>query len=75
VRGQYDRALAAGGTLRQSLAEAPVLAEITFEQPGGNGRTARTVHQQIKVVRVTLKAPFYEASVVNTPRSASYIGL
>jgi len=58
VRGQYDRALAAGGTLRQSLAEAPVLAEITFEQPGGNGRTARTVHQEIKVVRVVLKAPW-----------------
>ena len=58
VRGQHDRALAAGGTLRRSLAEAPVLAEITFEQPGGNGRTARTVHQEIKVVRVTLKAPY-----------------
>ena len=26
-------------------------------------------------MRVTLKAPFYEASVVNTPRSVGYIGL
>ena len=34
-----------------------MLTEMSFEQPGGNGRTARTVHQQIKTVRVTLKAP------------------
>jgi hypothetical protein len=57
VRGQYDRALVEGGTLRQRLAEVPVLAELSFDQPGGNGRTARTVHQELKVVRVTLKAP------------------
>jgi hypothetical protein len=57
VRGQYDRVLATGGTLRQNLAKAPVLAETTFKQPGGNGRTARTVSQQLKTVRVTLKAP------------------
>lgn len=58
VRGQYDRALAGGGTLRQSLAKAPVLTEMHFEQPGGNGRSARTVHQQLKAVRVILKAPW-----------------
>ncbi|MCP3911319.1 MAG: IS4 family transposase, partial [Actinomycetia bacterium] len=58
VRGQHDRALADGGTLRQSLAEAPVLTEMSFDQPGGNGRTARTVHQELKVVCVTLKAPY-----------------
>jgi hypothetical protein len=58
VRGQYDRALAAGGTLRQSLAKAPVLTEMSFDQPGGNGRSARTVHQQLKAVRVILKAPW-----------------
>lgn len=57
VRGQYDRALAKGKTLRHALDEAVVLAETTFDQPGGSGRTARTVHQQIKTVRVTLKAP------------------
>ena len=58
VRGQHDRALADGGTLRQRLAKAPVLAEMSFDQPGGNGRTARTVRQQLKTVRVTLKAPY-----------------
>ena len=57
VRGQHDRVLAGGGTLRQALAQAPVLTETTFKQPGCNGRTARTVFQQLKTVRVTLKAP------------------
>jgi len=57
VRGQHDRALLDGQTLRQCLAEALVLTEMSFDQPGGNGRTARTVHQELKVVRVTLKAP------------------
>ena len=58
VRSQHDRALAGGNTLRPRLAEAPVLAEMSFDQPGSNGRTARTVHQQLKTVRVTLKAPY-----------------
>ena len=58
VRGQHDRALADGQTLRQSLAKAPVLAETRFEQPAGHGRKARPVHQQLKAVRVTLKAPY-----------------
>jgi len=57
IRGQQDRLLTDGKTLRQSLAEAPVLTESTFEQPGGNGRTARPVHQQIRAKRLTLKAP------------------
>ena len=57
VRAQHDRALADGNTLRRCLAETAVLAEMEFDQPGGNGRTARTVHQQIKTARVTLKAP------------------
>ena len=58
IRGQYDRKLTHGKTLRQALDEAPVLTESTFEQPGGNGRTTRPVHQRIKAVRVTLKAPY-----------------
>ncbi|MEA3274672.1 MAG: IS4 family transposase [Pseudomonadota bacterium] len=58
VRGQHDRALADSNTLRQCLAETLVLAEMGFDQPGGNGRTARTVHQQLKTGRVTLKAPY-----------------
>ena len=57
VRAQHDRALADGNTLRQRLTETAVLAEMDFDQPGGNARTARTVHQQLKTARVTLKAP------------------
>jgi len=65
VRAQHDRVLrddadnnGTGKTLRERLAKAPVLTETSFDQPGSNGRTARTVHQQIKVVRLTLPAPY-----------------
>jgi len=58
VRVQHhDRLLADGRHLREVIDAAPVLTEITFDRPASSGRRARTVHQQIKVVRVTLKAP------------------
>jgi hypothetical protein len=58
VRAQHtDRLLADGRKLREVVETAPVLAEITFDRPASNGRRARPVHQHIKVVRVTLKAP------------------
>lgn len=58
VRVQHhERLLADGRHLREVIEAAPVLTDITFERPASNGRRARTVHQQIKVVRVTLKAP------------------
>jgi len=58
VRVQHsDRLLTDGRKLRAALDAAPVLTEITFERPASNGRKARTVHQQIKAVRVTLKPP------------------
>ena len=58
VRVQHsDRLLTDGRKLRAALDAAPVLTEITFERPAINGRKARTVHQQIKAVRVTLKPP------------------
>jgi hypothetical protein len=57
VRGQHDRLLSEGRKLREALAAAPVLAEITFARPAAKGRRARPVHQPIKTVRVTLKAP------------------
>ena len=58
VRVQHhDRLLADGRHLREVIDAAPVLTDITFERPASNGRRARTVHQHIKVVRVTLKAP------------------
>ena len=58
VRGKHDRALANGETLRQRLTKAPVLTETSFDQPATNRRTARTVHQQIRVARVALPAPY-----------------
>lgn len=58
VRIQHqERVLADGRKLRAVIDAAAVLTEITFDRPASNGRRARTVHQQIKVVRVTLKAP------------------
>jgi len=58
VRVQHqDRLLTDGRHLRKVIDAAPVLTDITFDRPASSGRRARTVHQQIKVVQVTLKAP------------------
>jgi hypothetical protein len=58
VRVQHHgRLLADQGNLREALDAAPTPTEITFDRPASNGRPARTVEQQIKVVRVTLEAP------------------
>ena len=57
VRGQHDRVLANGKILRQQVAEAPILTATTFERPASHGCKARTVHQEIRTVRVTLPAP------------------
>jgi len=58
VRVQHpDRLLTDGRKLRTVLDAAAVLTEVTFVRPASNGRPARTVHQHIKAVRVTLKAP------------------
>jgi hypothetical protein len=57
VRGKHDRVLGDGRTLRQHLAEAPVLTETSFKRPASHGAKARVVHQQIKVLRVTFPAP------------------
>jgi hypothetical protein len=67
VRGQHDRVLANGKTLRQQVAEAPILTETTFERPASHGYKARTVHQEIRAVRVTLPA----APTARSPRSRS----
>ncbi len=54
---QQDRLLGDGRKLREVIDAADVLTEISFERPGAKGRKARTVHQHIKVVRVTLEPP------------------
>jgi hypothetical protein len=59
IRGQHhDRLLADGRKLCEALEETAVLTEITFERPPARGRRARTVEQHLKIVRVTLKAPW-----------------
>jgi len=59
VRGQHhERRLSDGRKLIEALEEAPVLSEISFERPAAKGRPARTVTQQLKAVRVTLKPPY-----------------
>ena len=57
VRGQHDRVLSDGRTVREHLAAAAVLTETTFERPASHGVKARVVHQQIKALRLTLPAP------------------
>ena len=58
VRVQHrDRLLSDGRKLRAALEAAPLLSEICFDRPAAKGRPARSVQQQIKAVRVTLKAP------------------
>jgi hypothetical protein len=58
VRVQHrDRWLSDGRKLHAALVAAPVLTEVRFERPAAKGRPARRVQQQVKAVRVTLKAP------------------
>jgi hypothetical protein len=57
IRGQHDRLVSDGTKLRERLVKAPMLTEMRFGEPGSAGRAARPVHQQLKSVRVTLKAP------------------
>jgi hypothetical protein len=57
VRGRHDRVLADNRTMRQHLAEAPILTQTTFERPATHGVKARPVHQQIRALRITLPAP------------------
>jgi hypothetical protein len=58
VRGRHDRVLKDGRPLSEHLAEAPVLTETTFERPATGAAKARTVHQQIKALQVTLPPPY-----------------
>ncbi len=53
-----DRLLVDGRKLREVVEAAPAIAEIAFDKPASDGRPARPVEQQIKVVRVTLKPPW-----------------
>jgi hypothetical protein len=57
IRAEHDRCLTDGGKLRARLRSAPVLAEAEFDLPATPKRPARRIHQQLRVARVTFKAP------------------
>jgi hypothetical protein len=58
IRAQHNRALNDGGKIKERFNKAEVLGEIQFSIPPGRGRKARMVTQEVKVVRVELKAPY-----------------
>lgn len=58
VRARHNRVLPDGqaGKLWARVMSSPVLGSVSFEVPGGRGRKARTVCQELRAQRVTLKA-------------------
>jgi hypothetical protein len=58
IRAEHDRCLTDGGKLAARLERSPVLAEAEFDLPGTAQRPARRIHQQLRVARLTFKAPY-----------------
>jgi len=58
VRSQHNRVLDDDKKIKDRLKQAQVLGEIQFDLPPGRGRKARTVTQEVKAIRVELKAPY-----------------
>lgn len=55
IRSQHDRSLGKGAPkLSAALAAAPVLGEVQFQMASRQGQAARTVRQQIRVLRQAL---------------------
>jgi hypothetical protein len=54
VRSKHNRALPEGGRLWATVLASPPLGEIRFALPGGRGRTAREVRQELYTQRVSL---------------------
>ncbi len=55
IRSQHDRSLGKGAPkLSAALQQAPLLGEVEFEMAARQGQAARTVRQQIRVLRATL---------------------
>lgn len=64
VRGKHDRKLADGRKLKEAVAAAPVLGEISFNLPKGRKRKSRPVIQQVRAARVVLKKDNLPITVV-----------
>jgi hypothetical protein len=54
LRSKHNRALPEGGRLWAKVLASPSLGEIRFTLPGGRGRTAREVRQEVYAQRVCL---------------------
>jgi len=54
LRSKHNRALPEGGRLWANVLVSPPLGEIRFTLPGGRGRTAREVRQELYAQRLTL---------------------
>jgi len=54
LRSKHNRALPEGGRLWAKVLSSSALGEIRFTLPGGRGRTAREVRQELYAQRVTL---------------------
>ena len=58
LRSQHDRLLVGDGKLWETVANSPVLGEITFDMPGNESRDARRIEQTLQAIPVLLKAPY-----------------
>ncbi len=65
VRSQHNRVLDNNEKIKDRLKQAQVLGEIQFDLPPGRGRKARTVTQEVKAIRVELKAPYRKDRVLD----------
>jgi len=65
VRSQHNRVLDNNEKIKDRLKQAQVLGEIQFDLPPGRGRKARTVTQEVKAIRVELKAPYRKDRILD----------
>ena len=54
VRCQHNRALPQGGKLWEEVMQSECIGQVVFQMPGGRGRKARTVRQEIRMQRLSL---------------------
>jgi hypothetical protein len=57
IRSQHDRTLSNGTKLRTTAQRSPIMGEASFSIPSKGNRPSRKVIQDIRAVRVTLRAP------------------
>ncbi|GGB55391.1 IS4 family transposase [Oceanisphaera marina] len=78
IRGKHNRKLADGRKLKEAVAAAPVLGEVSFTLPKGRKRPSRPVTLHIRATQVVLKQQQLPITVVlaeeqNAPAGATPI--